>query len=92
MKKREGYIIWPEYFNRRISRKYGRRVPLNKAVDEVNVNKLSSILRRMGTPHIVERGKRYPRLWWESDGYVVVKWEGKKGEIMKKISEELKRR
>ncbi|MHA1506670.1 MAG: signal recognition particle subunit SRP19/SEC65 family protein [Candidatus Asgardarchaeia archaeon] len=92
MKKREGYIIWPEYFNRKITRKYGRRVSLNKAVDNVNVDKLSSVLRRMGIPHIVERGKRYPRRWWESDGYVIVKWDGKKQEIIRKISEELKKK
>ena len=54
-------VIWPAYFDATLSRREGRRVPEDLAVQQV------------GYDAVVERDVAYPRQHWEDSGRVLVK-------------------
>ena len=90
--KRGGVILWPTYFERRLSRKKGRRVSLKLAVDKVTTELIAKACKSLGLEYeIVEAS--YPKIWWRKTGYVIVKGGSiKKSELIKRVAENLKRK
>ncbi len=85
-------VIWPVYFERRVSRGRGRRVPSKLALDNVTVEKIAKACKELGLEYEVSEGA-YPSLWWRKTGYVVVKTDGvKKEELIRRIAEVMKKR
>lgn len=69
--KREGYIIWPIYFDKNVPRSKCRRVPLNLAVRNPTAEKLAEAARALGWKVEVEKGS-HPAFWWQKTGKVIV--------------------
>ena len=90
MKKRDGYIIWPEYFDKSLTRKYGRRVPKNYAVEQPTVEKIVNALMSLNLEYSVETNAAYPRRWWIQSGRVIVKANIKKQILIKWLAKKLK--
>lgn len=72
MIRKDGVILWPAYFDAKVSRKDGRRVPLRDAIQKPSVDDLLAACRKLGfEAEKVEAS--YPRTWFRKSGYVVVK-------------------
>ncbi|MCD6515115.1 MAG: signal recognition particle subunit SRP19/SEC65 family protein [Candidatus Asgardarchaeum sp.] len=89
MKKRDGYIIWPEYFDKNLSKRFGRKVPKNLAVENPKIEDLIKAVQRLKLDYKVEESS-FPSVWWEKSGRLIVKYQGRKNELLKKIAKELK--
>ena len=91
MKKRNGYIIWPEYFDKSLSRKYGRRVPKNYAIEQPTVEKIEHALKALNFEYTIETGVAYPRRWWIRSGRLIIKkTDIKKQLLVRRIAKKLK--
>ena len=92
IRSREYKVLWPVYFERRISRGKGRRVPLRLALDNVTVDRIVKTCRELGLECEVSEGA-YPSMWWRKTGYVIVKAAGmRKEELIKRVAEAMRRR
>lgn len=72
MRKRDGVIFWPAYFEKSYSRNEGRRVPVHLAAENVNIEMLEAAAKYTGFEYDIESGKRFPKKWTEKRGYVVL--------------------
>ncbi|TFF92668.1 hypothetical protein EU545_00100 [Candidatus Thorarchaeota archaeon] len=72
MRKKDGLIFWPAYFEKSYSRDEGRRIPVNLAAEGVNIEILEAAAKYTGFDYDVERGKSFPKKWSEKRGYIVL--------------------
>jgi len=87
MRKSSYFILWPEYFDKRLSRKMGRRVPLSIAVSRPTVSEIAEAAKALGYKVILQEEKSYPKCWYENRGRVLVdRGDKKKSEIIREIS------
>jgi signal recognition particle subunit SRP19 len=64
-------VIYPAYLDADLSRRKGRRVPLDTAVEEPSVDEIAKAVQQVGYDAVVERDKTYSREW-EQRGRVLV--------------------
>ncbi len=83
-------IIYPAYFNPNYSRREGRRVPKKLSFD-AKLDTIARALRELGYEFEIEDGKRYPRYWYKERGRIIVKYDDKKSELIKKIAMKVKK-
>ncbi|MEM0158836.1 MAG: signal recognition particle subunit SRP19/SEC65 family protein [Thermoplasmataceae archaeon] len=79
--------LYSHYFNPRISKRLGRRVPRSVA-EHFSDSKLEEILRSLGYPYEVRDG-HYPRIPWEKCKIYVVESSVKKTTLLKFIEKRL---
>ena len=84
-------ILWPEYFLKSISRRLGRRLPIDLSLNDISPQDLIDACKEITPPCSVEivEGKKYPRLWYESKGwYAIVRIEGNvsKNKLLKELA------
>ncbi|MCD6236182.1 MAG: signal recognition particle subunit SRP19/SEC65 family protein [Thaumarchaeota archaeon] len=93
MIKREGYVIWPIYFDESVSRSRCRRVGKRLAVRNPDAEQIASAAKRLGWQVEIEPGS-HPAYWWKRTGKVIVKpgKPMKKGEVIRLLALELGRR
>ncbi len=94
MRRRGNYIIlWPAYFDRKLSRTQGRRVPLKFSVENPSLMEINKVARKLGFKTIIEPNKRYPKDWWNYKGRILIQVDRAKESktlILKKIGKMLK--
>ncbi|MHA1606020.1 MAG: signal recognition particle subunit SRP19/SEC65 family protein [Candidatus Freyarchaeota archaeon] len=78
MRSRNVFIIYPEYFDAKLSRREGRRVPLSLAVSNPRVEELALVAHRLGWKINVEPDAAYPRCWWNRRGRILVEKDNMK--------------
>ena len=83
-------VLWPSYFDSRVSRCYGRRVPKKDAVEAPSARMIYDSVRALGLDCILELEKAYPRYWYRREGRVLVEPKMKKSELIAKVAEGLK--
>ena len=83
-------IIWTVYFDSRLTRSEGRRLPKNLCVPKPTLEELEEACKRLGLKIITSERARYPRIWWLESGYVAVEKSSKRG-LLQEISRELRR-
>ena len=88
-KKNPQLVLYPEYFDSKLTRHEGRRVTKRQAVSEPNVEELASAAKRAGFEITTELNASYPRFWWKKRGRVLVEPEKTKSEVVKKVAQEL---
>jgi signal recognition particle subunit SRP19 len=64
-------VIWPAALDANISRRKGRRVSLDLAVEEPTVDEIARAVQQVGYDAVIERDKRYSREF-ETRGRVLV--------------------
>ena len=90
----KGYIIWPSYLNKNLSKKDGRKLPKNLSLDQPKFEEIKNALESIGISHDVEKNSRYPKEQGREDrnlGRFVVEKKFSKNEILKKISKEIRK-
>ncbi|MFW6153356.1 MAG: signal recognition particle subunit SRP19 [Halobacteriota archaeon] len=66
-------ILWTAYFDKHRTRREGRRVPLDLAVDEPTVDEIAQAVQQVGYDAVIEREVAYPREPYRARGRVIVR-------------------
>jgi len=82
--------IWPQYLDRTLSLKEGRKISLEDSVKEPSINEIERALKRLNLPYSIQKENAYPGKWYEKSGRVLVEWEGTKLELIRTVSLEIK--
>ncbi len=90
MSSKKPLVIYPEYFDHRLKRSEGRRVPLSEAVKSPKVEELSSILSSLGCDFQVSKAC-HPGNWAKSGGSLKVNAGFSKTQLIHKLGSSLKK-
>lgn len=85
------YVIWPQYFNSRLSRGEGRRVPRKIAIESPSIEEIFNACKELGFDAIIEKDKCFPRTPWDKSGRILIKRVDKKSKTLLKICETLRK-
>ncbi|MEM2929643.1 MAG: signal recognition particle subunit SRP19/SEC65 family protein [Thermoproteota archaeon] len=84
-------IVYPQYFDSRVSRKMGRRVSKNLAVESPSLARIENACKKLGFKTVVEPDRAYPRMNNVKCGRVVVFCKGiGKNSLVEKIGRTMK--
>lgn len=71
--KKEGHIVlYPEYFDKALTRAEGRRVPRAVAVSKPDTKQIANAARKLGFQHKVEEKAAFSPRWFERRGRVLI--------------------
>lgn len=82
----ETVVLWPRYFDQRLSRAGGRRVPAELAVKKPDVDWVASAAKKAGFSPTVEEEARHPAVPYKAMGRVLVKAKGDKEAAIKRVA------
>jgi signal recognition particle subunit SRP19 len=89
-KKEHLIVIYPEYFDRALSRAEGRRVPTNVAIKDPDLKIIARAARKAGIKARTDEGAAYSPRWWEPRGRLLIKkGDVSKTEIIARIAKKL---
>ena len=86
----KGLIHYPCYFDAKLMRNEGRRVPREQAVFAPAIPDIERALASCGVKYRREK-KSHPSWWWRHEGRVIADCEGPKTELLCKVATELKK-
>jgi len=92
MSLREGprkVVIWPFFFDSKLSRSEGRRVPRSLAVKTPSLEEVAEAAKRAGYKVVIDEEAKHPAHWFDHTGRVLVYTEERKTEVVRKIAGEL---
>jgi signal recognition particle subunit SRP19 len=88
--RKEGLlVVYPEYFDSRLSRKDGRRVPKEAARESPTLEDVERAARAAGLEPRAEPKSAFPPRWWERRGRVLVKKKSTKERTLRSIAKRL---
>ena len=82
--------IWPQYLNKNLSLKEGRKISKEDSVKDPSMNEIEKALKRLGLSYNIDKERAYPGKWYEKSGRVLVEWEGTKLELIREVSLKIK--
>ena len=82
-------IIWPTYFDIAKTRKEGRRVPKNQAVQSPKIIEVKEAVDKLGLENEVNMEAHFPKTPWAKTGSLLVEKNEPKEVIIKKIAKQL---
>jgi signal recognition particle subunit SRP19 len=89
MKKLDKAIIWPIYFDCSKTRKEGRRVPKNLAVQSPKIVEIQQATDKLGLKNEVRLDAHFPKMPWAKTGMLLVEKKEAKEKIIQKIAKQL---
>ena len=89
MRKLDEAIIWPVYFDAARTRKQGRRVPKNLAVQSPRITEVKVAVDRLGLKNELNLEAHFPKSPWAKTGMLLVEKRESKGKIIQKIAKQL---
>ena len=89
MRKLDKAIIWPIYFDASKTRKKGRRVPKNLAVQSPKIAEVKEAADKLGLKNEVNLEAHFPKMHWAKTGMLLVEKKEAKGKIIQKIAKQL---
>jgi signal recognition particle subunit SRP19 len=89
MRKLDKAIIWPIYFDTNKTRKNGRRVPKNMAVQSPKILDLKEAVDKLGLKNEVNLEAHFPKMHWAKTGMLLVEKKEAKQKIVLKIAKQL---
>ncbi len=90
MKKLNGLILWPAYFDAGKKRREGRRLPIRLALENPTTNELLEVCKALSLKAEVKQGKRYPKDWWDDTDPILVETAGTKSKLLAHIAGKLR--
>ena len=90
MPSKKPVVIYPEYFDHRLKRSEGRKVPLTEAVKSPKVEELSSILSTLGCDFQISEAS-HPGNWSKMEGSLKVNSDFSKTQLIHKLGSSLKK-
>lgn len=89
LRDREKFVIWPAYIDKGNSRSGGRIISRKLSVTSPELKEIDRAARELGLNPVVEKGKAYPKSWWEVSGRVLVDRKGVKSRIARDIARKI---
>ena len=89
MRKQDKAIIWPAYFDQTKTRKEGRRVPKNLAVQSPKILEVKEAVDRLGLRNEVNLEAHFPQMPWAKTGMLLVEKKEAKEKMIQKIAKQL---
>ena len=86
LRKKTKYVLYPEYFDKSLTRAQGRRVSLEEAVEDATFKKIFTAAKLAELNPIEEPEKAYPRNWIAKRGRILVDKNGSKRNVIKKVA------
>lgn len=83
-------VLWPSYFDSRVGRDSGRKVPRKEAIEGPTAHMIFEAVKSLGLDCILELERSYPRYWYRHEGRVLVEPKLKKAELVKKVAAKLR--
>jgi len=83
-------VLWPTYFDLRVSREHGRKIPKRDATEAPTAHMIYEAAKSLGLDCILELEKSYPRFWHRHEGRVLVEPKLAKGDMIDKVAAKLK--
>ena len=88
---RKKYVLYPLYFDSKIGRRKGRRVPLDLAVKKPKAEEIARAAEKLGFKARVE-DKHHPSRWFYRERRVIVESSGvSKTQLIRMIASKLRR-
>jgi signal recognition particle subunit SRP19 len=84
------YFIFPEYLDKTLTRKEGRRLSLNLALEDPTITEIRLAAEKLEYDYEVQKYSAYPRQWWERKGLILIEKKKPKLQTLKDISKEIK--
>ena len=82
--------IWPQYINKNLTLNEGRKISKEDAVKDPTLSDIERAAKRLGLKYSVQKDVAYPGKWYEKSGRLLVEWEGRKLELLREVSAEIK--
>ena len=82
--------IWPQYLDKSLTLKEGRKIAKDDAVKEPKLNEIERAIKRLGLKYNVQKEFSYPGKWYEKSGRILVEWDKTKLELIREVSLEIK--
>lgn len=82
-------VIYPEYFDKNLSWRLGRRVPKKLAYDEPELKRVALAAQKAGYEVFLDSKKNYPRTWYEGRGRLMINKDGSKEVQLREIAKNL---
>jgi len=89
MKKLDKTIIWPIYFDTSKTRRKGRRVPKNLAVQSPKITEVKEAVDKLGLKNELKLEAHFPKMPWVKTGMLLVEKKEAKEKIIQKIAKQL---
>tara|TARA_B100000575_G_scaffold22413_1_gene15323 strand:- start:636 stop:923 length:288 start_codon:yes stop_codon:yes gene_type:complete len=90
MSSKKPIVIYPEYFDYRLKRSEGRKLPLSEAVKSPKIEELSGILSTLGCDFQVSKAS-HPGNWFKTEGSLKVNADSSKTQLIHKLGSSLKK-
>ncbi len=79
-------VIYPEYFDKNLSWRMGRRVPLKLAYEDPELQRVALAAQKAGYEIFLDSEKRYSKTWYDGKGRMMVTKVGTKEEQLREIA------
>jgi signal recognition particle subunit SRP19 len=89
MRKLDKAIIWPIYFDTSKTRKEGRRVPKNLAVQFPKIDEIKQAADKLGLENEVNLNAHFPKNHWSKTGMLLVEKKEAKEKVIQKLAKQL---
>ena len=89
MRKLDKAIIWPIYFDSSRTRKEGRRVPKNMAVQSPKIAEVKEAADKLGLKNELKLEAHFPKTHWSKTGMLLVEKNEAKEKIIQKLAKQL---
>jgi signal recognition particle subunit SRP19 len=89
MRKQEKIIVWSAYFDQAKTRKDGRRVPKNLAVQSPKILEIQEAVQKLGLEFEAVPDAGYPKMPWAKAGMLLVEKKGSKEHVINRIARQL---
>jgi len=89
MRKLDKAIIWPVYFDCNKTRKDGRRVPKNMAVQSPKILEIKEAADKMALQNEVNLEAHFPKAPWAKSGMLLIEKQEAKEKIIQKLAKQL---
>jgi signal recognition particle subunit SRP19 len=89
MRKLDKAIIWPIYFDTSKTRKEGRRVSKNFAVQSPKIDEIKLAADKLGLENEVNLNAHFPKNHWSKTGMLLVEKKEAKEKIIQKLAKQL---
>ena len=87
--KQDLRVIYPEYFDKNLSMRLGRRVPLKLAYDAPEAKRVALAAQKAGYEVFLDSDKHYSRTWYNRNGRVLITKDGSKEVQIREIAKNL---
>ena len=82
-------VLWPRYFNAKLSRAQGRRVPRSVAVKDPDAKWIEAAAKKAGFRATLEEDATDPRLPFKPVGRVLVEKDGSKEAVIQAVAKQM---